>query len=168
MFRQGILNDCYDIWRSVNEPEKLLASWSRQCNNLTHNLEAIVRDAAAHNCLYELDCSVSSVAQPASLEKLSATSSSLFRKVSRTCERKAEIRLLLDRLSLVTVHKITWEEIKKFFESTLGDDAAFNTHCAEEAAREPNQGNLHMKNVAAATQQLLNVPSWMQTCHHRK
>ena len=70
MFLQGILNDFYDIWRSVNEPKKLLASWSSQWNNLTRTLEAIARDAAAHNCLYELDCSLSSVAQPASIEKL--------------------------------------------------------------------------------------------------
>ena len=60
----------------------------------------------------------------------------------------------------MTVHKITWEEVMRFFESTRGDDAAFNTHCAEEAARELNEGNLHMKNVAAEAQRLLDVQSW--------
>ena len=160
MFLQNILHDFSDIWRSESQPKKLLASWWGQWNNSTRTLEAIARDAAARNCLYQLDCSVSIVAQPASIENLSATSSSLFRKFSTTCEREAELLLLLDRLSLVTVHMITWEEVKRFFESTRGDDSAFNTHCAEEAARELNQGNLHMKNVAAAAQQLLNVPSW--------
>ena len=160
MFLQSILNDFYDIWRCVNAPKKVRASWSSEWNNLARTLEALARDAAAHNCLHELDCSVSRVVQPASVEKLSATSSLLFRKVSTTCEREAELLLLLDRLSLVTVHKITWEEVKRFFESTRGDDAAFNTHCAAEAARELNEGNLHMKNVAAAAQQLLDVPSW--------
>ena len=160
MFLQSILNDFYDIWRSVNEPKKVRASWSSQWNNLARTLEAIASGAAAHNCLHGLDCSVSRVVQPASVEKLYATSSLLFRKVSTTCEREAELLLLLDRLSLVTVRKITWEEVKRFFESTRGDDAAFNTHCAAEAARELNEGNLHMKNVAAAAQQLLDVPSW--------
>ena len=94
------------------------------------------------------------------MEELSATSSSLLRKVSTSCESEAELVLLLDRLALVTVYKITWGEVKRFFESTRGEDAAFNMYCAEEAARELNQGNLHMKNVAAAAQQLLNVPSW--------
>ena len=103
---------------------------------------------------------MSRVAQPASIEELTTTSSLLFRKVSTTCEIEAELIFLLDRLSRVTVHKVTWAEVKKFFESTRGDDAAFNTHCAEEAARELNEGNLHMKNVAAAAQQLLDVPSW--------
>ena len=144
----------------MGDPKKMRASWSSQWNNLTRMLEAIARDAAAYNCLHELDCSVSSVVQPASIEQLAATSSLLFRKVSTACERETELLLLLDRLSLVTVHKITWEEVKRFFESTRGDDAAFNAHCAEEAAREFNQGNLHMKNVAAAAQQLLNVPRW--------
>ena len=68
--------------------------------------------------------------------------------------------LLLDRLSRVTVHKVTWAEAKRFFESTRGDDAAFNTHCAAEAAGELNKGNLHMKNVAAEAQRLLDVSSW--------
>ena len=160
MFLQSLRDDFYDIWRSVNEPKKVRVSWSNQWTNLARTLEAIARGAAAHNCLHEVDCSVSSVVQPASIEQLSATSSLLFRKVSTTCEREAELILLLDRLSLVTVHKITWEEVKIFFESTRGDDAAFNTHCAAAAARELNECNLHMKNVAAAAQQLLDVPSW--------
>ena len=160
MFLQCILNDFYDIWRSVNEPKKVRVLWSNQWTNLARTLEAIARGAAAYNCLHELDCSVSSVVQPANIEKLTATSSLLFRKISTTCERDAELIFLLDRLSRVTVHKVTWAEVKRFFESTRGDDAAFNTHCAEEAARELNQGNLHMKNVAAAAQQLLDVPSW--------
>ena len=135
MFLQSLLNDFYDIWRSVNEPKKVRVLWSNQWTNLARTLEAIARGAAAHNCLHEVDCSVSSVVQPASIEQLSATSSLLFRKVSTTCEREAELILLLDRLSLVTVHKITWEEVKIFFESTRGDDAASNTRCAAEAAR---------------------------------
>ena len=59
--------------------------------NLTRTLEAIARDAAAHICLYELDCTVSIVAQPASIGILLATSSSLLRKVSTTCEIEAEL-----------------------------------------------------------------------------
>ena len=160
MFLRRILNDFYEIWRSMGEPKKVRASWSSQWNNLARTLEAIARDAAAHNCLHELDCSVSRVVQPASVEKLSATSSLLFRKVSTTCEREAELLLLLDRLSLVTVHKITWEEVKSFFESTHGEDAAFNTHCAEAAARELDIGNLLLKKVEEAAEQLLNGPSW--------
>ena len=127
---------------------------------MTRTLETIARGAAAHNCLHGLDCSVNRVVQPASVEKLYATSSLIFRKVSTTCEREAELLLLLDRRSLVTVHKVTWAEVKRFFESTRGDDAAFNTHCAAEAAGELNKGNLHMKNVAAEAQRLLDVPSW--------
>ena len=119
----------------MNEPKKVRASWSSQWNNLTRTLEAIARDAAAHNCLHESDCSVSRVVQPASIEELTTTSSLLFRKVSTTRERDAELIFLLDRLSRVTVHNLTWVEVKRFFESTRGDDAAFNTHCAEEAAR---------------------------------
>ena len=160
MFLQGILNDFYDIWRSVNEPKKLLASWSSQWNNLTRTLEAIARDAAAHNCLKGLDCSVSIVAQPASIEKLSDTSSSLVRKINRTCEKEAQFFLLLDQLALVTVQKTTWEEVKRFFESTRGQNAAFNTYCAKEADGELNQGKLQMKEVADEAQQLLNAPSW--------
>ena len=87
MLLQRILNNFYDIWRSVNEPKKLLASWSSQWNNLTRTLEAIARDAAARICLVVLDCSVTSVAQSASIEQLPATSSSLVRKVSRTCDK---------------------------------------------------------------------------------
>ena len=83
---------------------------------MTRTLEAIARDAAAHNCLYQLDCSVSIVAQPAIIENLSATSSSRFRKVSTACDKEAELFFLLDRLALVTVQKITWEEVKRFFE----------------------------------------------------
>ena len=160
MFLQGILNDFYDIWRSVNEPKKLLASWSSQWNNLTRTLEAIARDAAAHNCRSASDCRVTSVAQPASIEKLSDTSSSLVRKINRTCEKEATFFLLLDQLALVTVQKTTWEEVKRFFESTRGQNAAFNTYCAKEADRELNQGKLQMKEVADEAQQLLNAPSW--------
>ena len=160
MFLKNILTDFGDIWRSLNEPKKLLASWTSQLKSLTCTLEAIARDAAAHNCRSASDCRVTSVAQPASIENPSATSSSLFRKVSTTCEREAELLLFLDRRSLVTVHKITWEEVKRFFGSTRGDDAAFNTHCAAEAAGELNKGNLHMKNVAAEAQRLVDAPSW--------
>ena len=148
------------MWGSMVERKKMRASWSSQWNNLTRTLEAIARDVAAHNCLHELDCSVSRVVQPASTEKRSATSSLLFRKVSTTCGREAKLLLLLDRPSLVTVHGITWEEVKRFFESTRGDDAACNAHWAAEAARDLNKGNLHMKNLAAEAQRLLDVRSW--------
>ena len=56
--------------------------------------------------------------------------------------------LLLDRCSVVTVHKVTWAEVKIFFEVANGDDVAFNTRCAAEAARELSEGNLHMNIVA--------------------
>ena len=55
---------------------------------------------------------------------------------------------------------------RSFFESKRGGDGAFHAHCAEEAARELNEGNLHMTNVAVAAQQLLFAgPSLML---HRK
>ncbi len=78
-------------------------------------LEVITRDAAAYNCLHELDCSLRSVVQPASIEKLIATSSLLFRKVSTTCKREVELLILLDGLALVTVHKACWAVVKRFF-----------------------------------------------------
>ena len=159
MFLQSILYEFYDIWRSMNEPKEVRASWPRRWSNLTRTLEAIARDAAAHNCLHESDCSVSRVVQPASIEELPTTSLLLFRNINTTCERDAELIFLLDRLSRVTVHKVTWAEIKRFFASTRGDDAAFNTHCAAEAAGYLNEGNLHMKNVAAESQRLLHVSS---------
>ena len=115
-------------------------------------MEAIARDVAAHNCLHESDCSMSRVAQPASSKELATTSPLLFWKVSTTCERNAESILLLDRLPSVTVHNVAWAEVKRFFESMRGDDAAFNIHCAAEAARELKKGNLHMKNIAAGAQ----------------
>ena len=160
MFLKSILTDFGDIWRSLNEPKKLLASWTSQLKSLTCTLEAIARDAAAHNCRSASDCRVTSVAQPASIEKLSDTSSSLVRKINRTCEKEAQFFLLLDQLALVTVQKTTWEEVKRFFESTRGQNAAFNTYCAKEADRELNQGKLQMKEVADEAQQLLNAPSW--------
>ena len=88
MFLKSILTDFGDIWRSLNEPKKLLASWTSQFKSLTCTLEAIARDAAAHNCRSASDCRVTSVAQPASIEKLSDTSSSLVRKINRTCEKE--------------------------------------------------------------------------------
>ena len=103
---------------------------------------------------------MSRVAQLACIEERTTTSSLLFRKANTTGGREAELVIFLDELSRVSVQNATLAEVKIFFESTRGDDAAFNTHCAEEAARELNQGNLHMKNVAAAAQQLLDVPSW--------
>ena len=68
--------------------------------------------------------------------------------------------MLLDQLALVTVQKITWEEVKRFFESTRGQNAAFNTHSAKEADRELNQGKLRMKEVVDKAQQILNAPCW--------
>ena len=159
-FVSRILNDVYDIWRSEGEPKRARSSWSSQWNNLTRMLEAIARDAAANNCLHELDLSLSSVVQPASIEKLTATAALLARKVRTTCKKEAEFLLLLDRLALVTVHKACWAEVERFFESNRGDDAAFNTRCASEAARELNECNLRMKNVAAEARRLLDVPSW--------
>ena len=67
---------------------------------------------------------------------------------------------LLDQLALVTMRQTTWEEVKRFFESTRGQNAAFNTYCAKEADRELYQGKLQMKKVADEAQQLLNAPSW--------
>ena len=127
---------------------------------MTRILEAIARAVAAHNCYHELDSSLRSVVQPASVENISGTSALLLRKERETHQKEAEVLILLDRLALVAVHKACWAEVERFFESTCGADAAFNTFCAAEAARELNQGNLHMKNVAAAAQQLLNGPSW--------
>ena len=98
-------------------------------------LEDIARDAAAHNCRYEVACSVKSVAESAIIQKLSATSSSLCNMVGSTEERETELIYLLDRLSLETVSTITWDEVKRFFESTCDDDRGFNVHCAKEAAR---------------------------------
>ena len=152
MFLQSTLYGFYDIWRSMNEPKKVRASWSSQWNNLTRTLEAIARDAASHNCLHESDCSVSRVAQPASNEELTTTSSLLFWKVSTTCNINDELILLLDRLPRSTVHNVAWAEVKRLFESMRCDDAAFNTHCAAEAASELNKGHLHMKNIAAEAQ----------------
>ena len=155
-----ILSDVYDIWRSEGEPKRARSSWSSQWNNLTRMLEAIARDAAANNCLHELNLSLSSVVQPASIEKLTATAALLVRKFRTTCKKEAGFLLLLDRLALVTVHKACWAEVKRFFESNRGDDAAFNTRCASEAARELNECNLRMKNVAAEARRLLDAPSW--------
>ena len=159
-FVSRILNDVYDIWRSEGEPKRARSSWSSQWNNLTRMLEAIARDAAANNCLHELDLSLSSVVQPASIEKLTATALLLLRKVNTACEREAELLFLLDELAFVAVHKACWAEVERFFESNRGDDAAFNTRCASEAARELNECNLRMKNVAAEARRILDVPSW--------
>ena len=123
-------------------------------------LEDIARDSAAHNCRYEVACSVKSVAESAAIQTVSATSSSLFSMVGKAKTGETEVIYLLDRFSLETVSTVTWAEVKRFFESTCDDDRGFNMHCAEEAARELNEGNLHMKNVTAAAQQLLSVPSW--------
>ena len=98
MFLQSILNDCYGTWRSMGEPKQVRASWSSQWNNLTRMLEAIARDAAANNCLHELDLSLSSVVQPASIEELTASASLLFRNVSTACEHEADKILFLERL----------------------------------------------------------------------
>ena len=122
-------------------------------------LEAIVRDAAANNCLQECDLSLSSVVQPASIEKLAATAALLARKVRTTCKKETGFLVLLDRLALVTVRKACWAEVKRFFKSNRGDNSAFNTRCASEAARELSECNLHMKNVAAEAQRLLDGQS---------
>ena len=102
---------------------------------------------AAYNCLHELDCSLRSVVQPASIEKITATSSLLFRKVSTACKKEAELLILLDGLAFVIVHKACWAEVKKFFESASGNDAAFKNACVVEASRELNEGNLHLFTV---------------------
>ena len=158
-FLSRTLNDIYGIWRSEGEPKRARSSWSSQWNNLTRMLEAIARDAAANNCLHESDLSLSSVVQPASIEKLSATAALLGRKVMTTCKKEAEFLILLDRLAHVTVHKACLAEVERFFELDSGHDAAFNTRCALEAGRELNECNLDMKNVAAEARRLLDVPS---------
>ena len=73
-FVSRILNDVYDIWRSEGEPKRARSSWSSQWNNLTRMLEAIARDAAAYDCHHELNYSVSSFVQPASIAKHTAIS----------------------------------------------------------------------------------------------
>ena len=83
-FLQLLLNDFYDIWRSFGEPKAKRASWSSQWNNMTRILEAIARDVAAHNCYHELDSSLRSVVQPASVEHIPGTSALLLRKVRET------------------------------------------------------------------------------------
>ena len=87
-FVSRMLNDIYGIWRSEGAPKRARASWSSQWNTLTRMLEAIARDAAANNCLHESDLSLSSVVQPASIEKLAATAALLARKVMTTCKKK--------------------------------------------------------------------------------
>ena len=159
-FVSRILNDVYDIWRSEGEPKRARPSWSSQWNKLTRMLEAIARDAADNNCLHELDLSLSSVVQPASIEKLTATAALLARKVRARCRKEAEFLLLLDELALETVHKACWAEVKRFFESNRVGVAAFNTRCTLEAAGELNECNLRMKNVAVKARRLLDVPSW--------
>ena len=159
-FLQVLLNDFYDIWRSLGAPKKVRASWSNQWNNMTRILEAIARDVASYNCYHELDSSLRSVVQPASVENLSGTSALLFRKVSTSSQKEAELLILLDRLALETVHKACWAEVKIFFESASGDDAAFRNECAAESARKVHESNLHLKNVADEAKRLLDVPSW--------
>ena len=61
-------------------------------------LEDIARDAAAHNCRYEVACSVTSVAEPAIIQTLSATGSSLFSMVGNTKEGETELIHLPYRL----------------------------------------------------------------------
>ena len=80
--------------------------------------------------------------------------------VGKTKEGDTELIYLLDRFSLETVSTITWDEVKRFSESTCDDDRGFNIHCAEEAARTVNEGNLHMKKSTAAPEQLLDYASW--------
>ena len=155
-FLQLLLNDFYDIWRSLGEPKAKRASWSSQWNNMTRILEAIVRAVAAHNCYHELDSSLRSVVQPASVEHISGTSALLLRKVRETRRREAELVILLDRLALVAVHKACWAEVQRFFESASGDDAAFRYECAAESAREVHESNLHLKNVADEAKRLLD------------
>ena len=118
-------------------------------------LEDIARDAAAHNCRYEVACSVKSVAESAAIQTLAATSSSLFSMVGKTKEGDTELIYPLDRLALETVSTITWDEVKRFFESTCDDDRGFNIHCAKEADRQVNEGNLHVNKFTAAAEQLL-------------
>ena len=68
MFLEQMLRDIYDIWRPVNEPKNLRATWSTQWSSLTCMLEDIARDAAAHNCRYEVACSVNGVAGSATIQ----------------------------------------------------------------------------------------------------
>ena len=123
---------------------------------MTRILEALARSVAAHNCYHELDSSLRSVVQPASVEHISGTSALLLRKVRETRRREAELLILLDRLALVAVHKACWAEVQRFFESASGDDAAFRYEFAAESAREVHESNLHLNNVADEAKRLLD------------
>ena len=106
------MNDVYDMWRSMNEPKKVKASWSGQWNTLTCLWEGITRETEAHNVQCELNCPVSKAVDTADIEKLNATSSLLFRRVSNTGEIYDELIPLLERLPRATVAKVTWAEVK--------------------------------------------------------
>ena len=86
MFLQMLLNDSYDIWRSLGEPKAKRASWSSQWNNMTRRLEGLARSVAAHNCCRHLDSSLRSVVQHATVQHISGTSALLFRKLRETCK----------------------------------------------------------------------------------
>ena len=139
----------------MNEPRTLLASWSTPWKVMPCMLQDIARDVAAQNCRKEVDCSANSVAESATIRQLAATSSSLFSNVSNTYERERELMFLLGKLSEETASTISWDEVKRFFGSACDDARGFNVPCAKEAAGKFNSGNLHMKNVSAAAQQLL-------------
>lgn len=66
---QLLLDDVYDISRSVAEPKAKRAPWSSQWSNMTRISEGIARTVAEHNCSYGLNDSLHCVVQHVSVEK---------------------------------------------------------------------------------------------------
>ena len=75
-------------------------------------------------------------------------------------ERDDEAVSLLERLCRATVAKVTWAEVKRYVETTHGDDAHFNTGCAGEADLELERGHQQVKNIAKEAQRLLFVANY--------
>ena len=159
-FLQHILNYVYDMWRSMNDPKRVKASLSGQWNRLTCLLEGITRAAAAHNSQCELNCTANKAVDTADIEKLNATSSLLFRRISTTGEKDDELIPLMDKLPRATVAKVTWAEVKRYFETTHGDDAHLNTGCVGEAEVELEKGQQQVNTIAKEAQRLLFVPNY--------
>ena len=165
MFLQLLLEDFYNIWRSFGEPKAKRASWSNQWTNMTRTLEGVARDVANHNCNHEQNFSLRSVVKPASVENISGTSALLIRKAGQSCQKEADVLILLDRLAQVAVEKACWAEVQRFFErpthgsvlrNLTGDDTDFRYKCAAVCAREVYESNLQLKNVAGEAKQVLN------------
>ena len=116
----------------MNDPNIVKASLSGQWNRLTCLLEGITRAAAAHNFQCALGCPASKAVGAADIEKLNATISWLFRRVSTTGEIYDELIPLLDKLPRATVATVTWADVNIYFETTHGDDAHLNSGCVGE------------------------------------